>query len=143
MSKYNSGGIFGTQDEEFVFDWAKIADAADDIINRHQLPTVSNAEEGLMDSEPSSNTDLTFSDTMVHVKCWSDGTTTRVQIVGEHENSGMFGTRKEQVLLGEGTARRRKGDRRDKEIGFALATARALQHAADLQKAEAEKMLEG
>jgi hypothetical protein len=132
-------GVYTTLDEEYVFDWDRVKLAVRKIPADH-LMTITNAEDIM--PEPSSNTDLTFSDTEVRVKCWSDGTTTRVQLVGEIENGGFFGTRKEKILLGEGTARRRKGDRRRNEVGFGLALARALASAAKLQAADAEKLLE-
>lgn len=58
---------------------------------------------------------------------WTDGTLTSVEL--SHDGN----------VVGEGEARRLKGDRRDGKLGLALATARALEEAAAHFYRQAEK----
>lgn len=59
-----------------------------------------------------------------------DGTTSLVEISDDHGD-----------IVGVGVARRRKGDRRDVNLGAALAMARAFQDASDNYAKVAEEML--
>lgn len=60
-----------------------------------------------------------------------DGTTTLVEITDDDYDK----------IVGSGIARRRKGDRRDNDLGVALAMARAFQNASDNYAEVAAEML--
>jgi hypothetical protein len=86
----------------------------------------------LEDPAPSGNTDLSASpdSEVLKVEIISDGTSTVAQLIDPHGD-----------IVGEGHARRRKGDPRNQEIGAALAVARACQDAAMYYAEIAEELL--
>jgi hypothetical protein len=150
---YDNGGIVGVDltpyisvlDEEHIFSNPDLSK-----LKRDTLEAIStyfgftNTQEPYMDEPHGSNTpDLAFTEIDVKVRSHTDGTNTLVQFVAVEETEGDYFTpaRKKEYVIGEGRARRRSGDRRDRATGFALATARALRNAADRQQAEANKLL--
>lgn len=64
-----------------------------------------------------------------------DGDRTTAQVFAD----SLFG---EEVIVGEGKAKRRKGDPRNPELGLALASVRALRDAADRQQAYIDEQFE-
>lgn len=70
--------------------------------------------------------DLNHSDEKFTVESWTDGTLTQVQVIEPADADGTPGK-----VVGEGTSRRAKGDRRNPHLGLILAAARAFESAAD------------
>lgn len=73
-------------------------------------------------------TELTSAEKTFTVSVTSDGTNTKAQVLVD---GVLFG----QSVVAEGKARRRKGEERNYEVGYALAVSRAL---AELHQREVE-----
>lgn len=74
--------------------------------------------------------DHLVSDINVEVHTFTDGTTTEVFILDPDDA---------EQYLGRGVARRRKGDRRDIEVGYQIGLARALRNLADELEADSHR----
>lgn len=83
-------------------------------------------------SEPTGNQNLRFDEERVPMTLVSDGTTTVAQLLDPEDDS---------IVLAQGVARRRKGERRDAAVGDLLAIGRAYHEAGDRLIAEAHKRL--
>ncbi|GGR51412.1 dsRBD fold-containing protein [Streptomyces roseolus] len=85
-------------------------------------------------SEPTGyNQNLRFSlDESIAVNLVTDGTTTVAQVLDSDDDS---------VVLAEGVARRRKGDRRNQEVGTLLALSRLHADVSGKLRAEADRLL--
>lgn len=86
--------------------------------------------ERALEQVPTGNPDLNFSTDAYEVSIVSDGTTTRIEIFDRNGN-----------VVGQGSAVRRQGERRNSALGSALAAARAHQDAAGYYAEMAEEML--
>lgn len=112
-------------------EWEMVAQAVDEINERYGL-----TPKGKPMTQPHEsnavNLDAAKMDLPLTVRFYTDGDTTEAQLVedGDAEN-----------YLAKGIAKRRKGDRRDPELGRYLALARALHGLADSYMAMAEEKL--
>lgn len=80
--------------------------------------------------DPGANVQFASGKDSVDIDIQADGTNTVVVI--RDEQGGV---------IGEGWARRRKGDTRDQAVGITLATARAFQDAAEYFAGQAQELL--
>lgn len=80
--------------------------------------------------EPHPKAQLSNGTTDILATIITDGTETVVEL--KHENG---------TVIGEGFSRRRKGERRNDDVGVALASARAFEDAARMCYEEAEALL--
>lgn len=88
-------------------------------------------QERVFTAKPSGNDHLNTGTSEFQVNIISDGTNTVVQVI-DHLDS----------VVGEGFARRRKGDPRNELLGNTLAAARAFADAANFYAGVAEELLE-
>lgn len=84
----------------------------------------------VLKTAPTGTDDLYSGQHEFQVNAIADGTNTYVEVIDNHGR-----------VAGQGYARRRKGDRRSKDIGMALASARAFQDAAKFYARVAEELL--
>lgn len=84
-------------------------------------------------TEPYLRDAISIGELDLNVKVFHDGTNTLADISKADE----FGA----IVVATGEARRKKGDPRNRELGEALAVARALSNLADAQAAEVERLL--
>lgn len=155
MSEYESGGYLPPGDVLFSPEEVeRIAARIDGL--RDGTITITNAyfpPEEFMPKAPavippephsSNGDDIGYSEIDVKIRTFTDGTVTVVQIIHVDEVDTPFGgKRKKENLLGEGRARRQKGDRRDSTLGFGLASTRAFEHAAAISREDTAKRLNG